>query len=378
MSEAVMKIGILLMMCGLALPAMAQEADYGFTLPATLSAGGMYSHAWEQATPTAGPLEPGFQLMLYPSFKLGEHWYAYGAVDINLSPYNYFQDDSATNRLKVYVIQAFLAYNRTKGSRSLTIKAGQLSSAFGSFPLRYDDMQNPMLGAPATYGAPSYGNFPVTLYGLPGVEIDASLGRLDTRLQLTNSSPANPKNMLQNGQSLNWTAGAGYTIRQGFRVGMSVDHGAYLQVGRFLLPSENSSQWPFTAVGVDGQWARGRVSINGEWQRFYYLYPRYIMSPVIKYGYLEPKVVLNPRLYVACRFGPESFSDFQTINMAEPGVLTPNRQVMELAFGYRINHAQLVKVGYEWPHRDGTLNTHNNIFGVQLVTSINAISKAFH
>ena len=64
--------------------------------------------------------------------------------------------------------------------------------------------------------------------------------------------------------------------------------------------------------------------------------------------------------------------------MAEPGALTPNRQVTELSFGFRINRAQLLKVGYEWPHRDGTLNSQNNIFGVQLVTSIDAISKAFH
>src|ERR1700683_2935875 len=183
---------ILMLFCGLALPAMAQEADYGFTLPVTLSAGGMYSHAWQADTPAAGPLEPGFQAMLYPSFKLGEHWYAYGAVDVNLAPYYPFQADSATNRLKVYIIQGFLAYNRTKGNKSLTVKAGQLSSAFGSFPLRYDDAQNPLLGAPTTYGAPAYGFFPVTLYGLPGMEVDASLGPLDTRLQLTNSSIANP------------------------------------------------------------------------------------------------------------------------------------------------------------------------------------------
>jgi hypothetical protein len=373
-----MRIHIVLMLCGLALPAIAQEAEYGFALPATLSAGGMYSHQWGQATPTAGSLQPGFQSMLYPSLKLGEHWYAYGAVDVNLSPYYPFQANSATNRLKVFLIQGFVAYNRTAGRKSLTIKAGQLSSAFGSFPLRYDDAQNPLLGAPAAYGAPSYGSYPVTLYGLPGIEMDASLGRLDARLQLTNSSPANPKNILADGQYLNWTAGGGYTIRQGFRVGMSVNHGPYLQVGRFLRSSENSSQWPFTAIGVDGQWARGRVSINGEWQRFYYLYPRYILSPVVKYGYLETKVAVNPRLYVAGRFGYQSFSDFQTIGMAASAVLTPNRQATELALGYRINRAQLVKLGYEWPHRDGTLNTRNNIFGVQLVTSIDAISKAFH
>jgi hypothetical protein len=344
MSKAVLKIAIFWILCGLALPARAQEADYGFTLPATVSFGGMYSHAWQEDTPTAGPLQPGFQSILYPSLKLGEHWSAYSAIAINLSPYYPFQADSATNELKVFVIQAFLAYNRTKGNRSLTIKAGQLSSAFGSFPLRYDDSRNPVLGAPATYGAPSYGEYPVTLYGLPGVEIDASLGRLDTRLQFTNSSPAYAKSLFQDGQFLNWTAGAGYTIRQGFRVGMSMSHG------------------PFTATGVDGQWARGRLSVSGEWQRFQYSHP------AMKYGYLEPKLVLNARWYVAGRFGYQSFSDFQT----------PNLQITEVAVGYRINRAQLLKVGYEWPHSNGTLNSHDNIFGVQLVTSFTSISKAFH
>ena len=368
MRNAVLRIKIIMAFCCLALPVLAQEAGYGFTLPATLSAGGMYSHAWQQDTPTAGPLEPGFQLMMYPSFKLGEHWYVSGVVDATLAPYSPFQSDSATNRVEFYVIQAFLAYHRASGSKSLTIKAGQLSSAFGSFPLRYDDMLNPVIGAPATYGESSEGTSQITLFGLPGIEVDATVGHLDTRLQLTNSSPANPKNILQNGQALNWTAGGGYTIREGFRVGMSVNHGPYLQVGEDLLPSENASQWPFTAIGIDGQWARGRLSINAEWQRFEYASPRDVMSPVIKYGYLEPKVVLTARLYVAGRFGYESFSD----------VLTPNSQVTELAFGYRINRRMLLKAGYQWPHRDGTLNTQSNIVGVQLVTSIDAISKAFH
>ena len=81
-----LRAAIVLSICGLALPAWGQEADYGFTLPATVSLGGMYSHTWQPDTPTAGPMQPGFQSMLYPSLKLGPHWYAYSAVAINLSP----------------------------------------------------------------------------------------------------------------------------------------------------------------------------------------------------------------------------------------------------------------------------------------------------
>src|SRR5207302_695274 len=108
----------------------------------------------------------------------------------------------------------------------------------------------------------------------------------DGRLQLTNSSPVNPETLWANeAQFLNWAAGAGYTIRPGLRFGASMFHGPYLEVGRFLLPTENAADWPFTATGIDGQWKLGRWSVNGEWQRFYFLYPRFIQSPVVKYSY---------------------------------------------------------------------------------------------
>lgn len=132
-----------------------------------------------------------------------------------------------------------------------------------------------------------------------------------------------------------------------------------------------------TAVGIDGQWARGRWSVNGEWQRFYFLYPRYTISPALKYGYVEAKVVLHPRLYLAARFGDSNLGLLQRSGAPKPVLVVPNRESTEVAIGYRINRAQLLKIGYEWLHRDGTLDTRNNIIGVQLVTSIDAFSKAF-
>jgi hypothetical protein len=40
------------------------------------------------------------------------------------------------------------------------------------------------------------------------------------------------------------------------------------------------------------------------------------------------------------------------------------------------NLFQLVKVGYEWLPLEGVPGTHDNVFGVQLVTSIHSLSKA--
>lgn len=359
-------------------PLMAQEANSGFTLPVTLSAGMMHSHRWREESPSSGPVQFAFRAMLYPSLKLSDNWFAYSAIQVSSSPYFSFEAYSANKEIEIRPIQAFLGYTRTSDKGSITVMAGHLATAFGSFPPRYDDTENPLLGTPLSYGDAEYGSMPVTLYGVPGIELNASLGRLDARFQVTNSSPANPKKLWSDDQYFNWAAGGGYTIRRALRIGGSIYHGPYLQVGRFLSPSENASNWPFTAVGIDGQWARGRWSVSGEWQRFYFLYPRFRLSPVVKYGYIETKAKLSPRVYIATRVGLNSFSAFQPIEMPAPAMLHPNRESVEIAIGYRLRRNHLVKIGYEWLHDDGQLDTRNNIFGVQIVTSINALTRAFH
>ena len=98
--------------------------------------------------------------------------------------------------------KGFVGYSRSWDHTTLNVKVGKLSSAFGAFPLRYDDMVNPLLDQPLPYdylldqpssnSAENYGLTPVTLYGLPAAEVDLSWRRVDTRFQVTNSSPYNP------------------------------------------------------------------------------------------------------------------------------------------------------------------------------------------
>jgi hypothetical protein len=55
----------------------------------------------------------------------------------------------------------------------------------------------------------------------------------------------------------------------------------------------------------------------------------------------------------------------------------PSLQSHEFAFGYRFNRSQLLKVGYEWLKTEGLRGAANNVLGVQFVTSIHGISKAW-
>ena len=66
-----------------------------------------------------------------------------------------------------------------------------------------------------------YGIVPVTLYGIPGVEAQLSWNRFDARVQVTNSSPANPQSLRSRSQFVQGTAGAGYSPHGGLHIGVS-------------------------------------------------------------------------------------------------------------------------------------------------------------
>ena len=202
----------------LCLPALAQEASSGIDLLATVTGEAVYDHALTESPRDGSPVVAGFRSMLYPTFKIAEHWTISGAVDVNSRPY--FQEDFSSQGFGVTtrILQANIAYSRVWKGGSVVVRAGQLSSAFGSFLLRYDDAENPLLNMPMEYG---YYYAGVTTAGLAGAQVDATHGKWDGRVQFTTSSPADPRSIFGNGQYANWTGGVGYTITQGFRVGLS-------------------------------------------------------------------------------------------------------------------------------------------------------------
>jgi hypothetical protein len=340
--------------------ARAQEANSGFDLGVTASGEALYSPMLSSAPRNGSSATGAFRAILYPTLKLGDHWTVSASVEAHSEPY-FFQELSMNEHgVSVNLLQAQVSYSRFWENRSFIVRAGQLSSAFGSFLLRYDDAVNPLVDIPMSYGYYLNG---VTTSSLAGVELDATLGKFDIRNQITNSSPVNPRSILDNDQYANWTGGAGYTIRQGLRVGVSAYRGPYLDHQfPFYFPTEASpSRLPATGVGADVQWGFGHLNIYGEWQRFqmdYHAIPTFIEQT----GYGEARVVLTPRWYAATRLGyvrPSAFAGSQSY---------------EFAVGYRVGSHELVKVDYEIKQGANINGAQQNTLAVQFVATFHPLS----
>ena len=393
-------------------PAAAQYAATGISVPITLSGEAMDTQRPRLNYPGTNNWAAAFRAVFYPTLKLGSGWFAYSAFEVSSRPYFYYESYDNAGNVDTRVLQAFLGYTRTTDNKAVSVKVGELTTAFGSFPLRYDDAVNPLLDVPLSYGTQikirpdqlpcgvadlrgqrwfddvsfscggatteNYGLWPATVWGLPGAEVDFSAHRLDARFQLTNSSPANPQVLTSGSQHVQWTAGGGYTIRQGFRVGFSAYRGPFLEnsVSALLPPGKNSRDYPATGIGVDGKWARGRWSANGEFAWFQFQYPGFVTSPAVSTGYLETKAIITPRFYAAFRASALGYNRVEDLQTRSTTTFQPNQQAYEFAFGIHVNHFQLVKLGYEFLKTSGVAGSGSNVLGVQFVTSIDALAKA--
>ncbi len=355
-----MKLSVLLLIT-LSAFGWAQEAESGFELRTTVSQDLSLSPRLE-ADPASGTgVSGGFRGVLYPTWKLSRHWTISGAVQVHSEPYFFYEFSEKGHDIRTDILQANLSYSRFWNNGSFVVRLGQLSTAFGSFLLHYDDVQNPLIDLPMAYG---YYGSAVSMAGLTGAQADITLGKADFRAQFVNSSPTNPRSVFDRDQYGNWAGGIGYTIRQGLRVGVSAYRGPYLdrQYPYFFPGEANPKSRPATAYGVDAQWGRGHWNLSGEWQHFQMTY-RAIPTFNEHTGYAEAKVVLSPRWYLAGRAG--------YVRTRFPG-----RESYELAAGFRPNRFQLVKAEYEVQRGPAIQGLRASTLSVQLVTSFRAISIA--
>lgn len=398
-----------ILLCAFAGVASAQ-GEYGIAVPVTLSGGAFYTHRLQVRERTRYPAAAAVRAMLYPTVRLGSHWFGYAALQVHSTPYFYYDAFNPAREIEAELIQGYIGYTASKGRTTIAVKAGQLVSAFGSFPLRYDDAENPLMDQPLSYiqtitlrhdqlscgtadlRRQTYGSVaascggavgrargltPVTLYGLRGAQVEVSSGRVDGRFQVTSGSPANPQGWTF-GRYLQWTAGAGFTIRQGLRVGASGFRGPYLsrELAPRLPASTTVNDFPATAAGIDAQWSRGRFNLGGEWHRFRFDAPNFTVSPSLMSWYGEGKVRLTPRYFVAGRAG--RYETGRVVDTA--GVAAehygPRVTYIEPGVGAWINRRQLVKLSYAMLRMEGQHGTRMDVLGVQFVTTLSGLQWA--
>ena len=336
----------------------AQEARSGLDLRGTLTGQMVASNELTKEPRSGSPVVPGSRSVIYPTWKISDSWFLTGAFQLVTRPYYYEEFSTTGYGVKGSVLQATLNYSRVSPKGSILVRAGQMSTAFGSFPLRYDDAENALVDLPIGYG---YYYAPVTMHGIAGAQIDATRGKLDGRIQFANSSPANPRSLFSDDQYGNWAGGAGYTIRQGFRVGVSGYRGPYLSHNYpYYFPGELSpSELKAHAVGIDASWAHGHTIAQGEFQKFvmpYTAIPTFRESA----GYGEIRQVLSPRWFLAGRYGQS------TSNAAG------NERRIEASAGFRLFRFELIKAAYEVRHYSVSYKDDDHTFAVQFVTTLHA------
>jgi hypothetical protein len=118
--------------------------------------------------------------LLYPTLRVNKSWYVGSATQTATESFFYEGFDEGEYDLRMDVLQAFLAYERYSGRNMIRFKAGEMSTAFGSYTLDYDDARNPLIDIPAGYG---YYYSPVSTLGFTGAEIDEIVNRFDLRIQ---------------------------------------------------------------------------------------------------------------------------------------------------------------------------------------------------
>jgi hypothetical protein len=336
---------------------VAQESSTGVELRATITGLFGASNELTEAPRSGAPVVGGFRTIFYPTWTISDRWFVSGAGQFSTRPF-YYQDFSlAGYGAKGNILQVCLNYARIWDKASFVFRAGEMPTAFGLFPLHYDDTDNPLVDLPIEYG---YYHAPVSIYAVTAAQIDLTKGKWDSRVQFANSSPANPQTPTAEDQYGNWVTGLGYTIKQGFHVGLSGYRGPYLDRHYDSSASEYNhklSRYPATGLGVEVNWAHRHTNLEGEVQQFVMPNPS---GPEIheSVGYGEVKQVLDARWYIAARAG------YTSNHTAE------NAERVEAAVGFRPNRVQLVKISFETEHYGSGNQQFENILAIQLITSL--------
>ncbi len=312
------------------------------------------------------------------------------------------------------VVQGYIRYT-PKLPWSLALQAGKFGTPFGEFLTRNYPQDNPLIGAPLIYSyqttvpaniipygpesllkyryrpraSQTYnlgtggGWLPLINYAYPtGVMVYGNPRTFDYRFAVVNSSIANPLDLGEPGQRIQWVGGGGCTIVPGFRLGTSLAEGPFLSgsVGPRLPPGTSLRDYTQRAIGFDVQYTLHHFEAYAEGIFTNFNLPNINQRLGASGYYLELKYTWSPRVFTAARWNQIFFDRLRQDASPSGNSPSPDNEAsyvgvrfdqninsLEFGLGIRITHRLMAKTSYQFNRSVGGADPKDNAFAAQLV-----------
>lgn len=241
---------------------------------------------------------------------------------------------------------------RLRPFESLTLSGGRIAMPVGGFTPRRFAHTNPVIGAPDMYP-------PLYPWGALAA---GRIGPFDYRAAAVSLPVVNPNYSPEPAHRLRPVVGAGVTLGPALHVGVAWTSGPYLgPESNAALPAGTAwDDYAQTVVAADLRFSVGYVETRAELAWSSYEVPT-LADEVEGLGwYVEPRVTLSPRVFVAARVERFDYAFIRAFGTSWVGRPTLQENA-ELGVGYRFSRAALLKVsarGDHWPGPDPSPQFH--------------------
>ena len=265
----------------------------------------------------------------------------------------------------------------------LDVQAGRIPPVFGRFARQAYASANPLIGYPLAYqyltslradaipGTPAdllrmrgrgwllaypVGR-PAPAQGLPvisafrfdtGVQARYAPGRFDVAASVTTGTLSNPRFRDDNG-GRQVAMRAGMEPVAGLIAGVSLSRGAWLDDD--VAPPAGGERYRQQAIGIDAEYSRGRWIVRGELIQSSWRLPTIAPALTARTGFIEARIRVKPRAYVAGRLDRLDFSRLQSGEASQTWDAPVSRVEAAGGWYFRRNLAGKLAVQRNW--RDG-------------------------
>ena len=228
------------------------------------------------------------------------------------------------------------------------VDAGILPSPVGLFTLELQPHRNPLINPPSYYFAPLpavdgrsdrmrliSGGYPL------GAMFSVSGTRWDARAGVTDSTPAQPRNVFSGSRppaQPQLVLGGGVTPIPGMRLGAGFTRGRYRPR---TITAESIDDLPSATVfNLEGEYAVGYTRLSGEWVRDRFETPS---GAAVARGFtVQAAHTLSPRIFAAARA-----SRVTSPTATVPVEVRRSSTGFEATLGYRLTTELTVRGGYQ-------------------------------